>query len=181
MTSAFSWQNSISFCPASFCSPRLNLPVTPGTVNPIPLQLPHPKKLDTAAPGTYEIRKGDLDLVGKIWNVEHPDYVGREGKINKIERNLTLGRVGCGELQKQKPCSGKWFSNLSLHQNQTPGGLLKHRLLALPPEFLIQWFAVTPESVISNTTFPVKLMLLFPGTTFESHVSKFLTSRSCNL
>ena len=30
MTSAFSWQNSISLCPASFCTPRANLPVTPG-------------------------------------------------------------------------------------------------------------------------------------------------------
>ena len=30
MTSAFSWQNSASFYPASFCSLRPNLPVTPG-------------------------------------------------------------------------------------------------------------------------------------------------------
>ena len=30
MTGAFSWQNSISLCPASFCTPRPNLPVTPG-------------------------------------------------------------------------------------------------------------------------------------------------------
>ena len=30
MTSAFSWQNSISLCPASFCTPRPNLSVTPG-------------------------------------------------------------------------------------------------------------------------------------------------------
>ena len=30
MTSAFFWQNSISLCPASFCTPRSNLPVTPG-------------------------------------------------------------------------------------------------------------------------------------------------------
>ena len=30
MTSAFSWKNSISLCPASFCTPRQNLPVTPG-------------------------------------------------------------------------------------------------------------------------------------------------------
>ena len=30
MTSAFSWQNSISPCPASFRIPRPNLPVTPG-------------------------------------------------------------------------------------------------------------------------------------------------------
>ena len=30
MTSAFSWQNSVSLCPASFCIPRPNLTVTPG-------------------------------------------------------------------------------------------------------------------------------------------------------
>ena len=30
MTSAFSWQNSTSLCSASFCTPRPNLPVTPG-------------------------------------------------------------------------------------------------------------------------------------------------------
>ena len=30
MTSAFSWQNSINLCPASFCTPKPNLPVTPG-------------------------------------------------------------------------------------------------------------------------------------------------------
>ena len=30
MTSAFSSQNSISLCPASFCTPRPNLPATPG-------------------------------------------------------------------------------------------------------------------------------------------------------
>ena len=30
MTTAFSWQNAISLCPASFCIPRPNLPVSPG-------------------------------------------------------------------------------------------------------------------------------------------------------
>ena len=30
MTSVFSWQNSISLHPASFCTPRSNLPVIPG-------------------------------------------------------------------------------------------------------------------------------------------------------
>ena len=29
MTSVFSRQNSMNLCPASFCTPRLNLPVTP--------------------------------------------------------------------------------------------------------------------------------------------------------
>ena len=28
MTSVFSWQHSVSLCPASFCTPRPNLPVT---------------------------------------------------------------------------------------------------------------------------------------------------------
>ena len=30
MTSVFSWQNSISLCPASFCTPRPNMPISPG-------------------------------------------------------------------------------------------------------------------------------------------------------
>ena len=30
ITSTFSWQNSISLCPVSFCTPSPNLPVTPG-------------------------------------------------------------------------------------------------------------------------------------------------------
>ena len=30
MASAFSWQISVSLCPASFCTPRPNLHVTPG-------------------------------------------------------------------------------------------------------------------------------------------------------
>ena len=34
MTSAFSWQNSVSLCPASFCTPRPNLPVIPGISSP---------------------------------------------------------------------------------------------------------------------------------------------------
>ena len=27
----FSWQSSVSLCPVSFCTPRSNLPVTPGS------------------------------------------------------------------------------------------------------------------------------------------------------
>ena len=41
ITSAFSLQNSISLCPASFCSQKPNLPVTPGVSgegNGTPLQ-----------------------------------------------------------------------------------------------------------------------------------------------
>ena len=38
MTSAFSWQNSVSLCPASLFTPRPNLPVTPG-ISWLPLNL----------------------------------------------------------------------------------------------------------------------------------------------
>ena len=34
MTSAFSRQNSVSLCHASFCTSRSNLPVTPGISSP---------------------------------------------------------------------------------------------------------------------------------------------------
>ena len=30
MTTAFSWQNSVRLCSASFCTPRPNFPITPG-------------------------------------------------------------------------------------------------------------------------------------------------------
>ena len=30
MTNVFSWQNCVRLCPASFCTPRPNLPATPG-------------------------------------------------------------------------------------------------------------------------------------------------------
>ena len=30
MTTVFSWQNSVNLCPASFCTPRPNLPIIPG-------------------------------------------------------------------------------------------------------------------------------------------------------
>ena len=32
MTSAFSWQNSVSLCPSSFCNPMPNFPVIPGKI-----------------------------------------------------------------------------------------------------------------------------------------------------
>ena len=45
MTSGFSWQNSVSLCPASFCTPRPNLPVTPGILTSyICIPAPYDKK-----------------------------------------------------------------------------------------------------------------------------------------
>ena len=43
MTSVISWQNSVSLCPASFYTPRPNLPVTPGIswLLTFAFQIPH--------------------------------------------------------------------------------------------------------------------------------------------
>ena len=47
MTCAFSWQNSVSLCPASFCTPRPNLPVIPGIswLLPFAFQSPMMKRI----------------------------------------------------------------------------------------------------------------------------------------
>ena len=59
MTKAFSWQNSISLYPASFCTPRQNLPVSPGIslLPTFPLQSPIMKR--TSFSGVVE---GLIDL-----------------------------------------------------------------------------------------------------------------------
>ena len=45
MTSVFSWQNSVSLCPASFCTPRPNFPVThAGTAGNSDGGLGHPER-----------------------------------------------------------------------------------------------------------------------------------------
>ncbi|KAB0372710.1 hypothetical protein FD755_015463 [Muntiacus reevesi] len=50
MTSAFSWQNSNSLCPASFCTPRPNLPVTPGPMHVLLHSVPPTLEQATADP-----------------------------------------------------------------------------------------------------------------------------------
>ena len=46
MTSAFSWQNSISLCPSSFCTPRPNLPVILGMPWLLPFSFQSPNVKD---------------------------------------------------------------------------------------------------------------------------------------
>ena len=59
MTKAFSWQNSISLYLASFCTPRQNLPISPGIslLPTFPLQSPIMKR--TSFSGVVE---GLIDL-----------------------------------------------------------------------------------------------------------------------
>ena len=62
MTSAFSWQNSISLCPASFHTPRQNLPVTPGVLEKA--MAPHSSTLAWKIPWTAE--PGRLQSMGSL-------------------------------------------------------------------------------------------------------------------
>ena len=63
MTSAFSWQNSISLWPASFRIPRPNLPVTPG-VSLEKAMAPHSSTLAWKIPWTEE--PGRLQSMGSL-------------------------------------------------------------------------------------------------------------------
>ena len=51
MTSAFSWQNSVSLCPTSFCTPSPSVPITPG-ISWLPTSIPIPCLLEVI-PITY--------------------------------------------------------------------------------------------------------------------------------
>ena len=44
MSSVFSGQNSVSLCPASFCTPRPNLPVTLGVSSYFFIPVPYNEK-----------------------------------------------------------------------------------------------------------------------------------------
>ena len=65
MTSAFSWQNSISLCPASFRIPRPNLPVTPGVswlLTFIQAYTPTSNAEETEVERFYEVLQDLLEL-----------------------------------------------------------------------------------------------------------------------
>ena len=90
MTSAFSWQNSISLCPASFCTPRLNLPFTPGVSSLPPLAFQFP------------IMKGHF-LLGVSWcdyshshRARNPGMWSQVGLQKKKSINTNKARGGDG-------------------------------------------------------------------------------------
>ena len=63
MTNAFSWQNSVGLCPASFRIPRSNLPVTPG-VSSEKAMAPHSSTLAWKIPWMEE--PGRLQSMGSL-------------------------------------------------------------------------------------------------------------------
>ena len=73
VTSAFSWQNSVSLCPASFCTLRPNLPVSSGIswLSTCALQPPVMKRtsfLVLVLEGLVRLhRTGQLQLLQRYW------------------------------------------------------------------------------------------------------------------
>ena len=92
MTSAFSWQNSISLCPASFCTPRPNLPITPDIYWLLTLYSIQKMKIMASGPLTsWEI---DGETVETLSNFT---FLGSKITANgdcshEIKRCLLLGR-----------------------------------------------------------------------------------------
>ena len=81
MTSAFSWKNSVSLCPASFHIPRPNLPVTPGVS-----WLPTTSILKEISPGCSLERmmlKLKLQYFGHLMQ-----------RVDSLENSLMLGGIG---------------------------------------------------------------------------------------
>ena len=62
MTSVFSWQNSVSVCPASFCTPRPNLPVTPGITRLLTFAFQFPMMKRTSFLGVSSVRSSMSSL-----------------------------------------------------------------------------------------------------------------------
>ena len=87
MTSAFSWQNSISLCPASFCTPRPNLPVTPGVYwLPSSCKEIHQSILKEISPGC------SLEGLMLRLKLQYSGHLMR--RADSLEKTLMLGGIG---------------------------------------------------------------------------------------
>ena len=81
MTSAFSWKNSVSLCPASFHIPRPNLPVTPGVS-----WLPTTSILKEISPG--------CSLEGMMLKLKLQYFGHLMWRVDSLEKSLMLGGIG---------------------------------------------------------------------------------------
>ena len=106
MTSAFSWQNSISLCPASFCIPRPNLLVTPG-VSWLPtfaFQSPIMKR--TSFLGVSSL--GAQYFTGHQWRNNSRKNEGMEPKQKQypvVDVTCDRSKIQCCKVQY---CIGTW-------------------------------------------------------------------------
>ena len=92
----FSWQNAVSLCPASFCTPRPNLPVTPGISWPPTFALQSPLMKRTSFFDVSSIRS---------WRRQWPPTpVLLPGKSHG-RRSL----VGCSPWGRKEPDTTEWL------------------------------------------------------------------------
>ena len=107
MTSAFSWQNSISLCLASFRTPRPNLPVTPG-VSWLPtfaFQSPIMKRTSFFVQACFRKGRGTRDQIANIcWVIKKQE----SSKKTSISALLTMPKplavwitINCGKFLKR--------------------------------------------------------------------------------
>ena len=102
MTSAFSWQNSISVCPASFRIPRPNLPVTPGVSCLPTFAIQSPIMKMTSFWGTARISNQSIlkeispgcSLEGMVLKLELQYFGHLMQRAASLEKTLMLGGIG---------------------------------------------------------------------------------------
>ena len=115
-TNAFSWQNSISLCPASFCTPRPNLPVSPGFLTSyFCIPVPYNEKNDRmwsigegdGKPLQYSCLENPMNnmTMKKDRTLKHelPRLVGAQYATGDQWRNNSRWNEGMEPKQKQHP------------------------------------------------------------------------------
>ena len=125
MTSALSWQNSISLCPASFCTPRPNLPVTPG-VSWLPtfvFQSPITKRtkslnrhLKQTDPHTCSWKADSKEVLTQTLILRMGEHGGR------LKPKLKMGSCAKGRalVKKKWPLNQSWASQVDASENFEP-------------------------------------------------------------
>ena len=102
MSSAFSWQNSVSLCPASFRIPRPNLPVTPGVSCLPTFAIQSPIMKMTSFWGTARISNQSIlkeispgcSLEGMMPKLKLQYFGHLMWKVDSLKKTLMLGGVG---------------------------------------------------------------------------------------
>ena len=114
MSNVFSWQNSVRFCLASFCTPRLNLPVTPGVSwrrqwHPTPVLLPGKSHGQRSLVGCSPWGHQESDTTEWLHFHFSLSYI-REGNGNPLQ---------CSCLENPRDRGASWAAIYGVTQSRT--------------------------------------------------------------